>query len=154
MTCRGLVAIVIGAAALVGGCAGAEPAPLAGLTPFGGTWHVLAIDDEVIDERQRAPSLQFQVRGGLEVVTQCGRYEHRLTSLSETTLSFGPPTQLGAGSPCDPKARTIEAEVLHVLDGVETYTDGRPGDRLTLIGLNGKVLLAQPAANPTFCSDC
>lgn len=149
-----MLAVVIAAAVIFGGCAGAEPAPLAGLTPFGGTWHVLAIDDEVIDERQRAPSLQFQVRGALEVVTQCGRYELRLTSLSETTLSVGAPTQVGTGSPCDAKARTIEAELLHVLDRIETYTDGRPGDRLTLLGLNGTVLVAQPAANPTFCSDC
>ena len=121
-----MLAVVTAAAVILGGCAGAEPAPLAGLTPFGGTWHVLAIDDEVIDEQQRAPSLQFQVRGALEVVTQCGRYELRLTSLSETTLSFGAPTQVGAGSPCDAKARTIEAELLHALDRVETYPDGRP----------------------------
>jgi hypothetical protein len=146
---RRLVAIIIGAVALVGGCAGAEPAPLTGLTPFGGTWHVLAIDDEVIEERGRAPSLQFQVRGALEVVTQCGRYEFRLTSLSETTLSVGAPTQVGTGESCDATARTIEAELLHVLDRVETFTDGRPDDRLALLGLNGRVLLAQPAANPT-----
>jgi hypothetical protein len=145
--------LVVGAA-LLSGCAGAEPAPLAGRTPFGGTWTVLAIDEAVIDEKQRAPTFQFQVRGALEVVTQCGRYQLRMTSLSETTLSFGAPTQLDTGSPCDAKARTIEAELLHILQRVETYTDGRPGDRLTLAGPNGQVVLAQPAANPTFCIDC
>lgn len=147
-------AVAIGFALVLGACAASEPAPLAGLTPFGGTWHVLAIDDQVIDEEIRAPALQFQVRGVLELATRCATYELKLTSLSDTTLSFGEPSRIGSGDGCDDRDMVIDATLRSVLEGVETFADGRPGDRLTLLGRNGQVLLAQPAANPTFCSDC
>ena len=90
----------------------------------------------------------------MDVVTRCGRYELRLETLTDDRITFGAPAPVGTASPCDARDRTIEAEVLAVLDGVETFSDGRPGDRLTLAGPNGQVVLAQPAANPTFCIDC
>lgn len=147
-------AIASGLALVLGACAAAEPAPLAGLTPFGGTWHVLSIGDQVIDEQVRAPVLQFQVRGVLALTTPCGMYELRVTSVSDTTLSFGAPSRTGSEDGCDDRDMVIDATLRSVLEGVETFADGRPGDRLTLLGKNGEVLLAQPAANPTFCSDC
>lgn len=147
-------AIAIGLALVLGACASAEPEPLAGLTPFGGTWHVLSIDDQVIDEEVRAPALQFQVRGALSVTTRCGMYELKVTSVSDTTLSFGEPSRNESEDGCDDRDMVIDATLRSVLEGVETFSDGRPGDRLTLLGRNGQVLLAQPAANPTFCSDC
>lgn len=39
---------------------------------------------------------------------------------------------------------------LVLMAGTERFEGGRPGDRLTLTGPAGSVVLAQPAANPTF----
>lgn len=148
------VGIGFGLAVVLGGCATSEPAPLAGLTSFGGTWHVLSIDELVIDEQVRAPVIQFQVRGVVSVTTRCATYELKLTSVSDTTLSLVEPSRIGSNDGCDDRDMAIDASLRSVLEGVETYTDGRPGDRLTLLGRHGQVLLAQPAANPTSCSDC
>ncbi len=136
------------AVALLAGCA-AERQPLDGLTPFGGTWTVLSIGGEQIDERIRAPTLQFQVRGILQVVTNCSGLELPVSFGDQRGIAFGQPTATGEGAPCDARDRTIEAELMAALLEVAAYREGRPGDRLVFTGPGSEIVLAQPAANPT-----
>ena len=149
MTWRWL-GLVLAAILVVAGCAAEEPPMFIGKTPFGGTWHVLSIDGEVIDERHRAPVLQVQVRGVLQAVTRCSELELRITLAPPSGISFGAPSEGGDDGPCDPMDRAIDDALRAALAGTQRFDGGRPGDRLTLTGTAGSVVLAQPAANPTF----
>jgi hypothetical protein len=141
------------AAVVVAGCASTSTS-LEGRTPFGGTWTVLSLEGRVIDERTRAPGLQFTAGGALQAVTRCSETTLTVVLSPPDGISFHSPTEAGDPGPCDPMDQAIDASLRAVLLDVKRFAGGLPGDRLTLSGASGEVVLAQPAANPTFCAGC
>ncbi|MFN8619860.1 MAG: META domain-containing protein [Chloroflexota bacterium] len=143
---RALGAAIV-AMLLLAGCASA-PAPTP--SPFGGTWTVLSIDGEEIAEQSRAPIFQFLAGGVADIVTRCHERHATMTEGAAGRLTIGDTSEVDEAQACDATDARIDQRLVAALAGVQEYTGGRPADRLTLTGATDTIVLAQPAANPTF----
>jgi hypothetical protein len=98
-----------------------------------------------INEQLEAPSLQFRTDGHIVAVTAC----HELLlpfTLDGEQVSLGDLEVPGTEPDCTQRERRIDAALAAVLLSADRLDGGLPGDRLTIGGPLGEVVLAQPAA--------